>query len=244
MNKSINELFAQLDTLCPRKAEDRRPNGSPKKFGTMSGLLSEAASKADLVAKLRKEVACRPERLSATLLIPDVQDAIASHAGAISRPQLTAMLMLGAGNLSAEQKQAALEAACEQTRSHASLDLATPELEELAALAECWDVNMDPRPELQPVWRERLFADHANNTLTRRMAKRFDVYSLDIPAGWETDTDLGDSVFETVAAAIAATGQVTWEQFESALVDELEKLDNPGVSDTIPEPDVLEKLFN
>lgn len=246
MNKSINELFAELDTLCPRKAEEvRKAKGSsPTKFGTMSAFLSEAASKADLVAKLRKEVACRPERLSATLQIPAVQDVIASGAGCISRPQLAAMIMLGAANLSPEGKQAALEAACLQTRSSASLDLATPVMEEMAAMAEGWDAGMTPRHELQPVWRERLFADHANNTLTRRIAKRFNVYNMDIPTGMDPDSDLGDSVFTAVAAAIASGRFSTWDKFATALVEELEKLDNPGVSDTIPEPDVLEKLFN
>lgn len=244
MNKSINNLFDKLETLCPRKAEVKAKGSPNHKFGTMSGFLSESASKADLVAKLRKEVACRPERLASTLQIPAVQDAIASSAGCISRPQLAAMVLLGAGNLSAEGKQAALEAACEKTRSSASLDLATPVMGELENLAQGWDAGMTPRHELQPVWRERLFADHANNTLTRRIAKRFDVYNLDIPTGMEPDSDLGDAVFETVAAAIAAAGEVTWEQFEAALIDELEKLDNPGVCDTIPEYEVLEAMFN
>lgn len=243
MNKSINNLFAELETLCPRKAEVKA-KGSPTKFGTMSQFLSEAASKADLVAKLRKEVACRPERLSSTLMIPAVQDVIASGAGCISRPQLAAMVLLGAGNLSASGKQEALAAACEQTRSSASLDLATPVMEEMGALAQGWDVGMTPRHELQPVWRERLFADHANNTLTRRIAKRFNVYNLDIPTGMDPDSDLGDSVFTAVAAAIASAGVATWDEFAEALHEELQKLDKSGVEDTIPEPEELEALFN
>ena len=89
-----------------------------------------------------------------------------------------------------------------------------------------------------------MFADHANNTLTRRIAKRFNVYNLDIPTGMDPDSDLGDSVFTAVVAAIALAGVATWDEFATALAEELEKLDNGGVEDTIPTPESLEKLFN
>jgi len=238
--KTIENAFDKFHKMCPQATQAK---GAVKvKFGTMSAFLSEAASHADLVAKVRKEVACRPERLAYTLKVPEAQDAVSLRA-AFSRPMLTSWLLLGAANIGeASARTKALETGVENTRKSASVDLATPVMESVADMLEGWDPEMAPRVDREPLWRKVLFADHANNTLTRRMAKRFNAYALDLPEG-DFDVTLGNEVFRALAIALANSG-VTWDQFADALGEELEKLDNAGVADTIPEPEELEPLFN
>jgi len=238
--KTIENAFAKFHKICPQAAQAK---GGSVKFGTMSAFLSEAASHADLVAKVRKEVACRPERLAHTLKVPDVQDVVSTPAS-FSRPMLTSWLLLGAANIGdASARTKALETGVDSTRKSASVDLATPVMESVEDMLEGWDTEMAPRVDLEPKWRELLFADHANNTLTRRMAKRFNAYALDLPEG-DFDVTIGSEVFHALAIALANAGQVTWDQFADALCEELEKLDNSGVADTIPAPEELEPLFN
>ncbi len=245
--KTIENAFTRFHKMCPNaEAQVKQVKQVKaqvlKKFGTMSSFLSQAASHADLVAKVRKEVACRPERLAHTLKVPDVQKAISTPA-AFSRPMLTSWVLMGAANLDPSSQTMALETSAQSTRNAGGVDLVAPVMEEFEAMTAGWDPAMSPRVDLEPKWRELLFADHANNTLTRRMAKRFNAYALDLPEG-DFDVTIGSEVFRALAIALANSGEVTWDNFADALCEELEKLDNSGVADTIPEPEDLEPLFN